>query len=96
MGRTFAVVMMVLIAAVGTASAKRRPPPPEPVPVPASAGWDSRGWQLLGEQQVSGRVDRDRIQVGRYEGQFSKLTVVVLDSELEMLNFTVNFGDGTR
>src|SRR6188508_3780249 len=57
--------------------------------------WDSKGWVLLGEQQVSGRVDRDKITVGRQEGQFSKMTVVVLDSELEMLDFTINFGDKT-
>lgn len=57
--------------------------------------WDSKGWVLLGEQQVSGRVDRDKIMVGRQEGQFSKMTVVVLDSELEMLDFTINFGDKT-
>lgn len=57
--------------------------------------WDSNGWVLLGEQQVGARVDRDTIQVGRHEGQFSKMTVVVLDSELEMLDFTINFGDRT-
>lgn len=57
--------------------------------------WDSKGWVLLGEQQVGGRVDKDTIQVGRHEGQFSKMTVVVLDSELEMLDFTINFGDRT-
>ena len=52
--------------------------------------WDSKGWVLLGEQQVSGRVDRDKIMVGRQEGQFSKMTVVVLDSELEMLGTTAS------
>lgn len=71
------------------------PPPPEarlqigqPAPV-----WDSRGWVLLGEQTVNGRVDRDRIAVGRYEGRFSKVTVVVLDSDLEMQEMKIVFGD---
>jgi hypothetical protein len=57
--------------------------------------WDSKGWVMLGERQIDGRVDRDRIPVGRQEGQFSKLTVVVLDSDLQMLDFTLNFGDKT-
>ena len=52
---------------------------------------------MLGEQVVDygRRADNDRINVGRYEGRFSKLTVVVLDSDLELLDFTVNFPRGT-
>ena len=57
--------------------------------------WDSKGWVQLGERQVDRKVDRDRIEVGRMEGQFKKLTVVVLDSDLEMLDFTITFGDKT-
>ena len=69
-----------------------RPPAP-----PAQFSWDSRGWTMLGEQVVDygRRADRDRINVGRYEGRFSKLTIVVLDSDLELLDFTVNFPRGT-
>ena len=62
---------------------------------PQAQVWDSKGWVMLGEQTVTGRVDRDKIMVGRHEGQFSKMTVVVLDSELELLDFTINFGDRT-
>jgi hypothetical protein len=61
---------------------------------PAAFSWDSRGWQLLGERDVNGRVDRDRISVGRYKGRFSKLTLVVLDSDLELLDFDVKFNRG--
>jgi hypothetical protein len=57
--------------------------------------WDSKGWVMLGERQIDGRVDKDRIDVGRMEGQFGKLTVVVLDSDLEMLDFMITFGDKT-
>jgi len=97
MRRTFLLVSIFLIATLSAsaAEARRRPPPPPPQPQP-SFQWDSRGWTMLGEQTVSGRVDRDTIGVGRYEGRFSKLTLVVLDSDLELLDFTINFGDGTR
>ena len=94
MRRTFLLVSMFLIATLSSASfaqARRRPPPPQP-----TFQWDSRGWTMLGEQTVSGRVDRDRINVGRYEGRFSKLTLVVLDSDLELQDFTINFVNGTK
>jgi hypothetical protein len=95
MRRTFLLVSLFLIATLSTslAQARRQPPPPQPQP---TFQWDSRGWTMLGEQPVSGRVDRDRINVGRYEGRFNKLTLVVLDSDLELLDFTINFGDGTK
>ena len=65
-------------------------------PMPPQAQWDSKGWQLLGEKAVDGHVDKDRIDVGRYEGRFNKLTVVVKDSDLEMIEFKVVFGDNSE
>jgi hypothetical protein len=63
-------------------------------PAPSSWRFDSSGWQLLGEQVVNARVDKDRIAVGRYKGKFSKLAIVVLDSDLEMLDFSITFARG--
>ena len=95
MRRTSLLVLLFLLATVASAYAqpgtRRAPPPPQ-----GSFSWDSRGWQMLGEQTVSGRVDRDRINVGRYEGRFSKLTLVVLDSDLELEEFVIHFGNGTK
>jgi len=59
-------------------------------------GFDARGWQLLGSQTVDGHRDRDTIVVGRYEGKFDQLTMVVSDSDLEMRDMTVVFGNGER
>jgi hypothetical protein len=56
--------------------------------------WDSKGWTLLGSREVDRKVDRDRIEVGRYEGKFSKLTMVVRDSDLELLDLSVKFARG--
>ena len=85
----FATLCVISAAFVPRAEARRAPPPPAPV-------WDASGWTLLGEQTVSGRVDRDVIRVGRFEGGFSKLTMVVTDNDLELLGFTIRFVDGTR
>jgi hypothetical protein len=98
MRRTLSFLVLVLALFGSLPAHAQQPPPPPPrerQPPPQAAVWDSKGWVLLGEQTVSGRVDRDRITVGRQEGQFSKMTVVVLDSELELLDFTINFGDRT-
>ncbi|MFT3698448.1 MAG: hypothetical protein QM831_35215 [Kofleriaceae bacterium] len=62
----------------------------------SAQAWDSRGWVNLGERTVNGRFDKDRIEVGRIEGKFSKLTVVVENSDLEMIDFKIEFGDGTN
>jgi hypothetical protein len=70
------------------------PPPPPPPPPPSNPGWDSRGWTMLGEQTVNGGRDRDRIQVGRDEGRFTRLTMVVLDSDLELVELEIKFGKG--
>ena len=64
------------------------PPPVRPV------AWDPRGWTLLGERTVDGSFDHDRIEVGRYEGKFSKLTIVVENSDLELIDFAIQFGRG--
>ncbi len=62
----------------------------------ASADWDRNGWTKLGEQTVNGRVDRDTIRVGAREGKFTKLTIVVEKSELELLGFVVTFANGQK
>ena len=75
------VALMTLVVGAGAAHAQR---------------WDSKGWVKLGEREVNGRVDRDRIDVGRYDGKFAKLTLVVENSDLELLDFEVTFGNNER
>jgi hypothetical protein len=71
-------------------------PPPAPPPPPVRRSWDTRGWTLLGSRQVNGRVDQDRIEIGRYEGRFNKLTMAVEDSDLELIDFKIVFDDRTE
>jgi hypothetical protein len=61
---------------------------------PAAWKFDNNGWQLLGERTVHGRMDKDRITVGKYKGRFSKMAMVVYDSDLELVDFEVKFGKG--
>lgn len=62
----------------------------------ARADWDRNGWVKLGEQTVNGKVDRDTIRVGTKEGKFTKLTIAVEKSELELLSFVVTFANGQK
>lgn len=89
MRRMLPVIAMILTASAGAALA-------QPRPMPRQAVWDSRGWVMLGERTVNGRVDHDRIEVGRQDGRFNKLTLVVENSDLELIDFRIVFGDRTE
>jgi len=71
-------------------------PSPQPPPPPIAATWDSSGWTMLGSQVVNGGVDRDTITVGEYRGRFDQLTMVVSESDLDLEDFTVVFGNNER
>ena len=58
--------------------------------------WDNKGWVKLGERDVDRKVDRDRITVGRQEGKFTKLTIAVEDSDLELLDFVITFANNQK
>ncbi len=57
---------------------------------------DRTGWDKLGERMVDGKVDRDVIAVGKADGRFSRLMLVVEHSALEMFDVEVFFGDGSK
>lgn len=57
---------------------------------------DRTGWDKLGERMVDGKVDRDVIQVGRADGRFSRVMLVVEHSALELLDVEITFGDGSK
>jgi hypothetical protein len=52
-----------------------------------------RGEELLGQRQVNFRADSDVIEVGRREGRFQKLRVVVRGAPIELRDMKVTFGD---
>jgi hypothetical protein len=60
------------------------------------ARWDHNGWVMLGDKVVNGGADRDVIPVGKSEGKFTKLMMVVEDSDLELTDMEVIFGNGEK
>jgi hypothetical protein len=56
----------------------------------------AQGWEKLGDKNVGGRnkIDHDKIEVGKKEGRFRQLLIVIEDSDLELVDFKVNFVKG--
>jgi hypothetical protein len=52
-------------------------------------------WELLGRKEVSFLVERDTLDVGRSEGRFRALKLVVEGAPVEMRDIRVTFGDGS-
>ncbi|HKE17080.1 MAG TPA: hypothetical protein VKB80_19535 [Kofleriaceae bacterium] len=73
-----------------------RPEPRHEPPRPHRPSWNSAGWTLLGEQTVQGRNDRDVIRVGRRDGTFSKLMLVVEDSDLQLNDVIITYDNGRK
>jgi hypothetical protein len=74
-----------------------QPPPyqPPPGPPPRNAPeWDSTGWMLLGEHKVDRGIDSDQFDFSQKRGKISKVMVVVLDSDLELLDFKIVYVNG--
>ena len=49
--------------------------------------------QLLGQQEVDFRADRDVIEVGTDEGRFQRIRIVVRGAPIELRDVKVTFGD---
>jgi hypothetical protein len=53
-------------------------------------------WDKLGERWVDGKVDRDVIHVGRKDGRFRKIQLVIEHSSVELYDLDIVFGDGSH
>lgn len=52
-------------------------------------------WEKLGSKKVSYKLDKDVIRVGKHEGTFKKLKLVVTKGSLNMHRMVVHYGNGT-
>lgn len=60
----------------------------------ADARPHNRDWELLGRQTVGFLKDRDVVQVGRDDGDFSKIQIRVKKNEVEFSDVKVVYGNG--
>jgi len=54
------------------------------------------GWRLMGDTWVTGQFERPIIPVGKYEGRFARVMLVVTNSSLEVGDVVIQFGNGQR
>ena len=85
------IVAAVAVTVLTTSLAHAQPPPRR-----EATSLERDGWTLLGSQVVTGRGDRDVIEVAPYQGRFNQISLRVADSDLELFELTVTFGNGER
>jgi len=65
-----------------------------PAARPAETHAMRNGFVFLGERAVNGSVDHDVIPVGRRDGRFHELMIVVERAPVELYDLIVTFGNG--
>jgi hypothetical protein len=89
----------MFLVALSACAVGYAPPPsgPAPAPPPSVAGHpDMAGWRLLGDAWVTGQFEREIIRVGKYEGRVARVMLVITDSNLEVGDVVIQFGNGQR
>jgi hypothetical protein len=72
------------------------PPPAGPGSASVAGHPDMTGWRLMGDAWVTAPFERELITVGKYEGRFARVMLVVTDSSLEVGDVVILFGNGQR
>ncbi|MEZ4365033.1 MAG: hypothetical protein R2939_01955 [Kofleriaceae bacterium] len=66
------------------------PAPPAPIAAPS---FDRKGWQLMSSTVVNGKRDRDAFPVDA-RPSYTKVMFLVEDSDLELFDIVIHFGNG--
>ena len=89
----------VLLISVSACAVGHAPPPASTAghPTPAVGGHpDMTGWRLMGDAWVTGQFGRQIVRVGKPEGRFARMMLVVTNSSLEVRDVVVQFGNAQR
>jgi hypothetical protein len=87
----FLVSLITAIAALGAGCVVATAPAH-----PAEEHAMRNGFSYLGERIVNGGVDHDAIHVGRRDGRFHEIMLVVERAPIELFDLVVTFGNGER
>lgn len=91
MRASFLVFLITAVAALGAGCVVATAPAH-----PAEAHAARNGFVYLGERIVNGGVDHDVIHVGRHDGRFREIMIVVERAPVELFDLVVTFGNGER
>lgn len=93
MRSTVLASLVLAVAALASACVVAAAPPPARPPEPHAM---RNGFYYLGERLVNGSADHDVIYVGRSDGRFHELMIVVERAPIELFDMIVTFGNGER
>ena len=54
------------------------------------------GWRLMGDAIVTDQFEHQIIRVGKYQGRYARVALVVTESSLEVADVVLQFGNGQR
>jgi hypothetical protein len=93
------LLLAMSVVALPACTVGYAPPPsgPPPAPAPSVAGHpDMAGWRLMGDTWVAGQFEREIIRIGKYEGRFARVMLVITGSNLDIGDVVIQFGNGQR
>ncbi len=67
-----------------------------PAARPAEAHAMRNGFVYLGERTVNGGADHDAIHIGKRDGAFRQIMLVVENAPIELFDTVITFGNGER
>jgi hypothetical protein len=86
-----------LLFALSACAVGYAPPPAGPSSPPSVAGRpDMTGWRLMGDTWITGQFEHEFIRVGKYEGRYARVMLVITDSSLDVGDVVIQFGNGQR
>lgn len=87
-------VLLIALSACAAGYAPSSGPAPA---LPSVAGHpDMAGWRLMGDAWVTGQFEQEVIRIGKYEGRIARIMLVITDSNLEIGDVVIQFGNGQR
>jgi hypothetical protein len=88
--------LSVVLVALSACTVGYTPPPAGPPPPSVAGHPDMTGWRLMGDAWITGPFERTFIRVGKYEGRYARVMMVVMESSLEVGDVVIEFGNGQR
>ena len=86
----------VLLVALSACTVGYAPPPSAPARPGVGGHPDMTGWRLMGDGWTTGQFEREIVRVGKYEGRFARVMLVVTNSNLDVGDVVIQFGNGQR
>jgi hypothetical protein len=95
--KSISCLSSVLLIALSACAVGYAPPPATGPSSPSVAAHpDMTGWRMMGDAWVTGQFERVVIRVGKYEGRVARVMLVVTNSNMDVSDVVIQFGNGQR